>query len=97
MELNDLFGVIEGDALDVPAVAGGNSLEMFDLDDDGYDETRVTHTDAGMTVARDRDADGVIDTFTSIGRGGHYESWEVFRAANGTARWERTSTGETFE
>ncbi len=75
----------------------GQGIEMFDTDDDGYAETRVSHTDAGMTVARDRDHDGVMDAFTSIGRGGRYESWEISRSVDGSARWETTSSGEVFE
>ena len=99
MELSDaLFPEADADppAEDVSVGVEG-TFEMFDVDDDGYAETRVSHTEAGMTVARDRDADGVTDTFTSISRGGHYESWEIFRAADGTARWEQTSAGEVFE
>ena len=71
--------------------------DAFDIDGDGRCESWVMHTEAGMTVARDRDHDGVIDTFTSVGRGGHYESWEIFTAADGSARWNRTASGEVFE
>ncbi|AYJ47947.1 DUF6802 family protein [Rhodococcus sp. P1Y] len=82
---------------DVDALDGSpGSAEMFDVDHDGYEETRVSHTDEGMTVSRDRDEDGVIDTFTAIGRGGHYETWEIIRVANGLSRWEQTSAGDTF-
>lgn len=99
MEFGDAL-FFEADA-DPPAeemtVGVAGTFEMFDVDDDGYTETRVSYTEAGMTVARDRDVDGVTDTFTSISRGGHYESWEIFRAADGTARWEQTSTGEVFD
>ncbi len=101
MDLGDAF---LGDALSGDVSSGENhadgmqdSVEMFDVDGDGYEETRTSHTDAGMTVARDRDADGVIDTFTTVGRGGHYETWEIFRAADGTSRWEETSAGDVFE
>lgn len=91
-----MFGAVEqGD--DDPFESETGSIETFDLDHDGYDETRVSHSEAGMTVARDRDGDGVIDTFTSIGRGGHYETWEIFRADDGTSRWEEMSSGETFD
>ena len=81
----------------VSGVGGGPGFELFDIDGDSYFESRVSYTDAGMTVARDRDLDGVIDTFTTIGRGGHYQSWEIQRAADGSARWERTGEGEVFE
>lgn len=74
-----------------------DTVEMFDVDGDGYEETRTSYTDAGMTVARDRDADGVMDTFTTVGRGGHYETWEIFRATDGVSRWEQTSSGDVFE
>lgn len=77
--------------------AGGAGFELFDLDGDSYFEGRVSYTDAGMTVARDRDLDGVIDTFTTIGRGGHYETWEILRADDGSGRWHRTGDGEVFE
>ncbi|MDJ0394735.1 hypothetical protein QMK17_15525 [Rhodococcus sp. G-MC3] len=73
------------------------SLDVFDVDADGYAETRVHYTEDGMTVAVDVDGDGVIDTFTAVGRGGHYDSWEIFRVADGTARWERTSSGDVFD
>ncbi|MGB6052657.1 MAG: DUF6802 family protein [Rhodococcus sp. (in: high G+C Gram-positive bacteria)] len=76
---------------------GANGVELFDVDGDSDFESRVSYTDAGMTVARDRDLDGVIDTFTTIGRGGHYQSWEILRAADGSARWEQTSEGEVFD
>ncbi|WP_072804637.1 DUF6802 family protein [Rhodococcoides yunnanense] len=71
-------------------------VELFDVDGDGLFETRVSTTDAGVTVATDRDADGVTDTFSSFGRGGHYESWAIFRAADGTARWEQSASEELF-
>jgi hypothetical protein len=38
-----------------------------------------------------------MDTFTSIQSGGRYQSWEISRADDGTARWEQTASGETFE
>lgn len=85
----------EADRMSPSALAPG--FESFDIDGDGYRESRVVHTEAGMTVARDRDEDGVIDTFTSIGREGHYESWEIFRAIDGSARWARTGSGEVFD
>lgn len=99
MDFSDAFL----DRLDAPEASalddgvGRNGVELFDSDGDGYSEIRVSHTDAGMTVARDRDMDGVIDTFTSVGRGGHYETWEIFRAANGSASWQETSDGEVFD
>ncbi|SNT03232.1 DUF6802 family protein [Rhodococcoides kyotonense] len=71
-------------------------IEMFDVDGNGVDETRVVHTDAGVTVATDRNEDGVMDTFTSVARDGHYETWEVFRVADGTSRWDRIDSGELF-
>lgn len=74
-----------------------SSIQMFDVDDDGQCETRVSRTDAGITVARDRDGDGVTDTFTSIRRGGDYETWEIFRAADGGGRWQRTDSGDVFD
>nr|WP_296770009.1 DUF6802 family protein [Rhodococcus sp. (in: high G+C Gram-positive bacteria)] len=73
------------------------SVDVFDVDGDGFDETRVSYTEDGMTVAVDGDGDGVIDTFTAVGRGGHYESWEIFRSAEGTSRWECTSSGDAFD
>ena len=79
-----------------PNVDGG-SFDMFDIDDDGYAETRVDHTEEGMTISTDQDVDGVIDTFTAVGRDGHYETWDIFRAADGAARWERTSSGDVFD
>jgi len=103
VEWNELFdGSGDGDAVDpahdpVSGPSGVGSIELFDLDDDGYEETRVSHTEAGMTVARDRDGDGVMDTFTSIQSGGRYQSWEISRADDGTARWEQTSSGDAFE
>lgn len=77
--------------------AAPGSVDFFDVDADGSDETRVSYTEDGMTVAVDEDGDGVIDTFTTVGRGGHYESWDIFRAADGTSRWERTSSGDAFD
>lgn len=99
MELGDalLFGAAADAPVEELSAGVAGTYEMFDADDDGYSETRVSYTEAGMTVARDRDADGVMDTFTTVTRGGRYESWEIFRAADGTARWEQTSTGEVFE
>lgn len=107
MEFTDAFFTVdsEGDA-DSPELSssaqdmsgtGGFDTEVFDADFDGRAECRVHHTDAGMTVARDRDEDGVIDSFTTIGRVGHYESWEIFRANDGSTRWNRTGEGEVFE
>lgn len=75
----------------------GLGVEMFDLDGDGISETRVARTEAGVTVATDRDGDTVMDTFSAVARDGHYESWEVFRAADGTSQWKRTDSGELFE
>ncbi|WP_241483868.1 DUF6802 family protein [Rhodococcoides fascians] len=103
MEWNELFdGGGDGSAVapahdSLSGASGVGSVELFDLDDDGYEETRVSHTEAGLTVARDRDGDGVMDTFTSIQSGGRYQSWEISRADDGTARWEQTASGETFE
>jgi hypothetical protein len=94
MDFGDSFSA-DAESAHLPETS--RSVEMFDTDSDGYDETRVSYTDAGMTVAVDRDRDGVIDTFTSVGSGGHYESWEIFRASNGSARWDRTSAGDVFE
>lgn len=87
---------VREDAERNPGTTTGTEYESFDTDADGHVESWVMHTDAGLTVARDRDRDGVIDTFTSIGRGGHYESWEIFRAADGSTRWDRTGFGEVF-
>ncbi|OZF03712.1 hypothetical protein CH299_08290 [Rhodococcus sp. 14-2686-1-2] len=103
VEWNELFdGGGDGSAVapahdSLSGASGVGSVELFDLDDDGYEETRVSHTEAGLTVARDRDGDGVMDTFTSIQSGGRYQSWEISRADDGTARWEQTASGETFE
>lgn len=86
-EADSDVGVSGVDVLDV---------DVFDVDGDGSYETRVSTTDAGVTVAEDRDVDGVMDTFTTFGRGGHYESWEIFRATDGTSRWELTASGDLF-
>lgn len=66
---------------------------MYDLDGNGILETRVVHTDAGVTVASDGDADGVMDKFTAFERDGDYESWEIFRETEGSARWIETESG----
>lgn len=69
------------------------STSMFDLDGDGILETRVVHTAAGVTVASDGDADGVMDEFTAFQRDGDYQSWEIFRESEGSARWIETDSG----
>ncbi|WP_128646704.1 DUF6802 family protein [Rhodococcus sp. BS-15] len=70
------------------------STDLFDLDGDGYYETTVRTTDAGITVATDLDGDGVTDKFTAFGRDGQYRTWEIFREANGIGRGEMTESGE---
>ncbi len=88
---------VDGDAVVESVVGLGPGIELFDVDHDGYLETRVSTTDDGVTVAADQDGDGVIDTFTSIGSGGRYETWDIFRASDGYARWERTASGDLSE
>ncbi len=97
MDFADAFFVDASTAADPDEPSEALSTQMFDVDGDGFDETRVTHTDAGVTIARDADADGVIETFTSFGRDGGYQSWEIFRTADGSSRWERTESGEIFD
>lgn len=77
-----------------PEAVTAQVSEAFDLDRDGMFETRVLHTQEGVVVRTDLDGDGVTDTFTSFGRDGHYESWEIFREANGRGRWEMSESGE---
>ena len=76
--------------------AGGTSIvspDLFDLDGDGHYETSVRHTGAGITVATDVDGDGVTDKFTAFDRDGHYESWEIFREANGFGQGRSSESG----
>lgn len=74
--------------------AGSVAIDMFDLDADGRHETVLRRTDAGITVSTDLDGDGVIDRFTSFRSDGSYETWEIFREANGIGRAESTDSGE---